>query len=127
LSPQSTKYESFDDILISNNFIDNIKTFEKLIEFKDSFVKTGFYSKNFKEIKELGFGSFGSVFKVKRREDSDYYNYYRKKGTEYLAIKRIEFTSEIIDVINELVVNVPAKQIFERIIKTLYETLYKAQ
>jgi hypothetical protein len=93
LSPQSTKYESFDDILISNNFIDNIRTFEKLIEFKDSFIKNGFYSKNFKELKELGFGSFGSVFKVKRREDSDYYNYYRRKGTEYLAIKRIEFTS----------------------------------
>jgi hypothetical protein len=26
LSPQSTKYESFEDILSSNNFINNIKT-----------------------------------------------------------------------------------------------------
>jgi tRNA A-37 threonylcarbamoyl transferase component Bud32 len=82
LSPQSTKYESFEDILISNNFIDNIKTFEKLIEFKDSFVKNGFYSKNFEEIEKLKFGSFGSVFKVKRRKYSSFY-----------AIKRIEFTS----------------------------------
>jgi hypothetical protein len=47
LSPQSTKYESFEDILISNNFIDNIKTFEKLIEFKDSFVKKWFLFKKF--------------------------------------------------------------------------------
>jgi hypothetical protein len=90
LSPQSIKYESFDDILVSNNNIYNIKTFEKLIEFKDSFVKNGFYSKNFEEIKKLGFGSFGSVFKVKIKEDIDYY---RRRGTEYSAIKRIEFTS----------------------------------
>jgi hypothetical protein len=65
LRPQSTIYESFEDILISND-IYNIKTFEKLIEFKDSFVKNGFYSKNFKEIEELGSGSFRTVFKVKR-------------------------------------------------------------
>jgi alpha-tubulin suppressor-like RCC1 family protein len=81
LSPQSTKYESFEDILSSNNFINNVKTFEKLIEFKDSFVKNGFYSKKFEQIKELGFGSFGSVFKVK------------SKYSTYYAIKRIEFTS----------------------------------
>jgi hypothetical protein len=90
LSPQSTKYESFEDILTSNNRIDNIKTFEKLIEFKDSFVKNGFYSKNFEEIEKLGFGSFGSVFKVKIKEGSDYYRWMEK---DYSAIKRIEFTS----------------------------------
>ena len=90
LSPQSTKYESFEDILISNHMLDNRKTFEKLVEFKDSFVKNGFYSKNFEEISSLGFGSFGSVFRVKRKEDIDYY---RRKGREYSAIKRIEFTS----------------------------------
>jgi hypothetical protein len=49
LSPHSTKYESFEDILSSNNFIDNIKTFEKLIKFEDWFVKNGFYSKYFEE------------------------------------------------------------------------------
>ncbi|HEY6437443.1 MAG TPA: hypothetical protein VIY47_12705, partial [Ignavibacteriaceae bacterium] len=92
LSPQSTKYDLFEDILRATNFIHNIKTFNKLIEFKDSFVKNGFYSENFKEIKKLGFGSFGSVFKVKRREDSDYY---RREGREYPAIKRIEFTSVV--------------------------------
>jgi hypothetical protein len=90
LNPQSTKYKSFEDILISNNFIDNRKTFEKLIKFEDSFVKNGFYSENFKEIKELSSGSFLSVFKVKRREDNDYHI---ERGKEYSAIKRIEFTS----------------------------------
>jgi hypothetical protein len=92
LSPQLTKYESFEDILISNNINYNIKTFEKLIEFKDSFVKNGFYSKNFENIKELGSGSFGSVSKVKIK-DKEHYNYYRRKGIEYSAIKRVEFTS----------------------------------
>jgi serine/threonine protein kinase len=92
LSPRSTIYKSFEDIFISNNN-NNIKTFGKLIEFKDSFVKNGFYSKKFQEIKELGCGSFGTVFKVKIKKDNENYNDYKKVGIEYSAIKRIEFTS----------------------------------
>jgi hypothetical protein len=53
-----------------NDFINNMKTFDKLIEFKDSFVKNGFYSKNFQEINELWSRSFGSVFKVKEEKTS---------------------------------------------------------
>jgi serine/threonine protein kinase len=90
LSPQSTKYQSFEAILRANNRIHNMKIFGKLIEFEDSFLKNGFYSKNFKEIQKLGSGSFGSVSKVKIREDSDYYRWIAR---EYSAIKRIEFTS----------------------------------
>jgi hypothetical protein len=82
LRPQSTKHKTFEDILISSDFIYNIKTFEKLIEFKCSFIRTGFYSECFKEIKMLGSGSFGSVFQVKSKEWRD-----------YAAIKKIEFTS----------------------------------
>jgi hypothetical protein len=92
-SPQSTKYETFEDILISDDMIDNMNTFGRLIEFEDSFVKNGFYSKHFEEIKELGFGSFESVFKVKIKKDHENYNYYRREGIEYSAIKRIGFNS----------------------------------
>jgi hypothetical protein len=88
LSPQPTKYESFEEILISNNFIRNTKTFGKLFEFKGSFLKNYFYSKNFKQLNELGFGSFGSVFKVKREV-----NKYSRRRVEYSAINKIEFTS----------------------------------
>ncbi len=72
-----------------------MKTFDKLIEFKDLFVKNGFYSKNFQEINELWSESFGSVFKVKRRKDIDYYEgglVWRER--EYSAMKRIKFTSD---------------------------------
>jgi hypothetical protein len=90
LSPQSTKYQSFEHILRVDGTIGNMKTFDKLVEFEDSFTRNGFYSKHFQEIKELGNGSFGFVFKIKRREGS---NYYRRRDDEYSAIKRIEFTS----------------------------------
>jgi hypothetical protein len=90
LSPQTRKYESFEDIFIGNHMNDRIKAIEKLIAFEDSFVKNGYYLKNFDEIKKLGFGSFARVFKVKRREDN---NYYRRRGREYSAIKKIEFFS----------------------------------
>jgi hypothetical protein len=91
LSPQSTKYQSFEQTLRADDMIDNMKTFDKLIEFEDSFVKNGFYSKHFQEIKLLGSGSFGSVFKAERREDSDY----DRRGIKYSAIKRIEFSSDV--------------------------------
>ncbi len=65
----------------------------KSIRFRDSFGRNGFYSKHFQGIKQLGRGSFASVFQVQIKEDSDHYEYYKEKGIEYSAIKRIEFTS----------------------------------
>ncbi len=65
----------------------------KSIRFRDSFGRNGFYSKHFQEIKQLGRGSFASVFQVQVKENSEHYEYYKEKGMEYSAIKRIEFTS----------------------------------
>jgi hypothetical protein len=105
LSPQSTKYESFEDISRAINRIYNMKTFEKLIEFEDSFFKNGFYSKHFEEIKKLGFGSFGSVFEVKIRENTNFDFSGKSTGfdlrkmieiesKEHKAIKRMDFSLE---------------------------------
>jgi hypothetical protein len=98
----SDKAIKLKSISISNEIIDNIKTFEKSIGFKDSFVKNDFYSKNFEVKKTLGFGSFGSVFKVKRREGNDCN---RTSGREYSAIKRIEITSVVKNEINREYLN----------------------
>jgi hypothetical protein len=105
LSPQSTKYQSFEQILRAGDMIDNMKTFGKLIEFEDSFVKNGFYSKHFEEIQKLGFGSFESVFEVKRRENIEFdfsgkslRIYLRTikeiESKEHKAIKRMDFGLE---------------------------------
>jgi hypothetical protein len=91
LRPQSTKYQSFEHILRADNRISYMKTYDKLVEFEDPLVRNGFYSKHFQQINILGSGSFGSVFKVKIKEDSNYFPS-RNRG-EYSAIKRIEFIS----------------------------------
>ncbi len=41
-----------------------MKTIGKLIKSEDSFLKNGFYLKNFQEIDKLGFGAFGSVLRL---------------------------------------------------------------
>jgi hypothetical protein len=85
LRPQSTTYQSFEHILRTNNTTDNLKMFDKLIEFEDSFLRNGSYSKHFQEINQIGRGSFGSVVKVKSK----------KPPGDYSAVKRIEFTSDV--------------------------------
>jgi hypothetical protein len=82
LSPQSTEFESFDEILKYNQIYNN-KIIGRLIEFEDSFVQNGYYNKRFEEIKELGFGSFGTVFKAKDRDINNFY-----------AFKKIRFNIE---------------------------------
>jgi hypothetical protein len=70
LSPQSTEFKSFRDILIVGNHTDYYKSEEKLIEFGDSIIRNGYYEKKFEELTELGCGSFGTVFKAKPRKDA---------------------------------------------------------
>jgi hypothetical protein len=49
LSQQNIYHTKIQIILVSNNFINSIKTFEKLIEFKDSFVKMASIQKTLKK------------------------------------------------------------------------------
>ncbi len=86
LSPQSTIYHSFQHILRARGMND-MKKFDKLVEFEDPFVRNEHYSEHFQRIDLLGRGAFGSVFKVQIKEDSDYYG--PRRG-EYSALKRIE-------------------------------------
>ena len=54
----------------------------ELSKFNDNFIRQGFYEKEFFNHKEIGEGSYGTVFEVKQL------NYFNKE--EHFAIKRIE-------------------------------------
>jgi serine/threonine protein kinase len=107
LSPQSTKFKSFRDILIVGNYTDNYKS-ERLIEFGDSIIRNSYFEKQFEVFTELGFGSFGTVFKAKSKNDThlDFmysipykirgrncsrYVFLKEGHQQYSAVKRIDF------------------------------------
>ncbi len=106
MRPHPNVFKSFEDILKYKNEIYSKKSIEKLIEFEDSFVRNGYFMKMFDCVSNLGFGSFGNVFKVKIKDDidldinyTDPYLYFSRtiekvKSEEYKAIKRIEFDLE---------------------------------
>jgi hypothetical protein len=93
-SPRPTKYESFEEILNSDDKIDCIKTNGDLIEFEDSFVRNGYYNQMFEEIKELGFGSFGTVFEAKNRKRKGFSAKKKRKDNDSYGIKKIRFSLE---------------------------------
>jgi hypothetical protein len=93
-SPRPTKYESFEEILNSDHKIDCIKTIGDLIEFEDSFVRNGYYNQMFEEIKELGFGSFGTVFEAKNRKRNGYSAKKKRNDNDSYGIKKIRFRLE---------------------------------
>jgi hypothetical protein len=83
LEPKSANFKSFDDILnfhCNNQLIFYCKSYGKLKEFEDSFIRNGYYFKTFEEIKFLGSGSFGKVFEAKNREQKNHY-----------GVKKMEF------------------------------------
>jgi serine/threonine protein kinase len=114
--PEPTKLKSFENIWKFNDMIDLHKSFDKLIEFRDSFVRNGYHMKNFDILAQLRFGSFGTVYKVRMKEPKLHYylkgnsrivnneyafnfeHYVRKLqqrvNNECIAIKRIEFDLE---------------------------------
>jgi hypothetical protein len=83
LRPQKTDFDSFCEILRFNNINNYCKSSESIIEFEDCFVRNGYYMKNFEQVSELGYGSFGTVVKAKDRENA-----------KYSAIKIIDFNRE---------------------------------
>jgi serine/threonine protein kinase len=92
LNKQELKINDELENIIASKERENELTIYSILRFEDSFIRNGYYNKSFVEIKKLGSGSFGSVFKVKRRK---YIDYYKRRGREYSAIKRIELSAEV--------------------------------
>jgi hypothetical protein len=80
---EKTKFKTFEQFY--NNFLGiTYKPIDQLIDFriKMQLTENGKYRHDLEEIKELGEGRYGKVFKVKMKSSSEW------------AIKKIEFTSE---------------------------------
>jgi hypothetical protein len=80
--PKETDFKSLKDIFDKYCETSNKKV-GNLIEFEDSIFRNGYYGQNFIENEEIGSGSFGTVFKVIKK------NYLNSKTLS--AIKKVEF------------------------------------
>jgi hypothetical protein len=95
--PKQIKFNSFEEIFEYYLKV-NFKPIEnRIIEFDYNFLKNGKYEADFKQIKELGEGGYGKVFKVEKLPNDsfeDYFILYKKLDKENFAIKKIEFKAE---------------------------------
>jgi alpha-tubulin suppressor-like RCC1 family protein/tRNA A-37 threonylcarbamoyl transferase component Bud32 len=94
LIPTETKLRSFNEILVHYSGY-CLEMSEKFIEFNELIFENGFYEGVFDEIEKIGEGSYGTVFKVKRKGCTD--NWAIKK----LSLKK-EFRSDILREMNRL-------------------------
>jgi alpha-tubulin suppressor-like RCC1 family protein len=83
LTPKETTFISFEEIFV-HYFGYNTESTEELIDFKDLVFRNGYYDKRYKELKELGEGSYGKVWKATDNEDP----------VEFYAIKKLRFENE---------------------------------
>jgi hypothetical protein len=65
---------------------------EKLIEFEDQLFRFGYFDRKFKELEELGSGSYGTVFKV--RDELPFKRYYAIKKIKPMNGREKEFVKE---------------------------------
>jgi hypothetical protein len=89
-TPIKTNFRTFAEVFNNNTSI-QYEISEKLIEFKDQLFRFGYFDRKFKELEELGSGSFGTVFKV-RDEFRD--KYYAIKKIKPINDKEKEFVKE---------------------------------
>ena len=82
--PKETQLKSFNEVFIHYFGITYNSMEGKLTKFNDNFIRNRFYEKELNEIKELGEGSYGIVFEVKKLNNKI------TKLEENFAIKRIE-------------------------------------
>jgi hypothetical protein len=61
-----------------------------LIEFKDSFIRNGYYKKNFEEITEVGAGDFSNILKARPRKNNESLSVRKNRVmAESLAVKKL--------------------------------------
>jgi alpha-tubulin suppressor-like RCC1 family protein len=86
-----TKYETIDD-LFTQYFGITYKPISRIVEFKDNFLQNGKYKNCFNEIRKLGEGNYGQVFKVEKNRDHLYAVQKRKlkPDNEYEIFKCLE-------------------------------------
>jgi serine/threonine protein kinase len=89
MTPIKTHFKSFNEIFshfFENTFVIN----EAIIDFNDPLMRNGFLEKEYDMVKELGSGSYGTVFKAKE-----------KRFIGYCAIKKIESNAERNEILQE--------------------------
>jgi serine/threonine protein kinase len=92
LIPTETKLKSFNEILVHYCGY-CLQMSEKFIEFNDLFFNNGYYGREFDEIEKIGEGSYGTVFKVNFKGDTN--NWAIKK----LSLKK-QFKTDILREMN---------------------------
>jgi serine/threonine protein kinase len=70
LIPTETKLKSFNEILVQYSGY-CLEMSEKFIEFNDLFFENGYYERVFDEIEKIGEESYGTVFKVKFKGETN--------------------------------------------------------
>jgi serine/threonine protein kinase len=89
-TPIKTNFRTFAEVF--NNYTSiQYEISEKLIEFEDQLFRFGYFDRKFKELVELGSGSYGTVFKVK---DNKCDKYYAIKKIKPINDKEKEFVEE---------------------------------
>jgi alpha-tubulin suppressor-like RCC1 family protein len=83
--PKETNYKSFNEIFIKYSQITCKHMEEMIIEFEDSFIRSGEYELCYENEEKLGEGSYGQVFRV--NASNGFENYIN-------AIKKIKFKNE---------------------------------
>ncbi len=88
LIPTETKLKSFNEILVHYSGC-CLEMSEKFIEFNDLFFNNGYYEREFDEIEKIGKGSYGTVFKVNFKGETN------KWAIKKLSLKK-EFKTDIL-------------------------------
>jgi tRNA A-37 threonylcarbamoyl transferase component Bud32 len=92
LIPTETKLKSFNEILVHYSGC-CFEISEKFIEFNDLFFNNGYYEREFDEIEKIGEGSYGTVFKVNFKGETN------KWAIKKLSLKK-EFKTDILREMN---------------------------